>query len=130
MIKKWSKKEIEFLKGNYSKNKDKELSKKINRSLKGISYMAWKLRLKKDKDFYCKSRRHLNFEIKKRQLIKLYIKEKNSIRDCAKKLKKKKFYGFFFFFFFFTKILNFLYFLNAPLLDSDLFLVWILNFFK
>src|SRR3989344_2735868 len=90
MIKKWSKKEIEFLKGNYSKNKDKELSKKINRSLKGISYMAWKLRLKKDKDFYCKSRRHLNFEIKKRQLIKLYIKEKNSIRDCAKKLKISK----------------------------------------
>ena len=86
----WSEEELLYLKNNYPYNKNKNLSKEINRSLKAISYMAYKLRLKKDKEFYCKSRRHLNFEIKKEQLVKSYKKEKNSIRDCAKKLNISK----------------------------------------
>ena len=90
MIKRWSKKEIEILKDKYSYNKNKDLSKILNRPIKGISYIACKLKLKKDKEFYCKSRRHLAFEIKKDELIKLYLQEKNSIRDCAKRLNISK----------------------------------------
>ena len=90
MKKLWSKKEIKFLKENYSNNKNKELSKFLGRSIKGISYMSLKLNLRKDKDFYCKARRHLEFEISKEDLVRLYYKEKNSIRDCAKKLKISK----------------------------------------
>jgi len=39
MKKLWSKKEIKFLKENYSNNKNKELSKFLGRSIKGISYI-------------------------------------------------------------------------------------------
>lgn len=81
---KWTNEEVLYLKNNYSTKLDKELSKNLNRSLKSISYIACKLKLKKDRDFYEKSRKQKNIEFKKEKLESLYFIEKKSIRGIAK----------------------------------------------
>ena len=81
----WTKEEVEYLKKNYSDNLDKELSVNLKRSLKSISYIACKLKLKKDIEFYARARKRSNIEIKKEDLEKLYLKG-NSMRKIAKKL--------------------------------------------
>ncbi len=65
----WTEAETKFLIDNYSKTLDKDLAKKIGRSVNAVSYAAWKLKLKKDYDFSCKVRKKLNFEITKGHFI-------------------------------------------------------------
>ncbi len=80
----WCKKEIEYLKENYPAMLDKDLSSSLNRSLKAISYMANKLKIKKDKNFYSQSRKHRkDLDITKEKLEKLYLVEGYSIRKIA-----------------------------------------------
>ncbi len=90
MTKRWEEKDKEFLKKYYFNKKDKELSSVLKRSLKSISYMACKLKLKKDEKFYSLARKHLNFEICKSDLERLYVKEEKSIRKIAAELKISK----------------------------------------
>lgn len=85
----WKKEEVEYLKKNYSNNLDKKLSVNLRRSPKSISYMACKLMLKKDIEFYARARKKSDIEIKKEDLEKLYIKE-NSMRKIAKKFGLSK----------------------------------------
>ncbi|MBS3144852.1 hypothetical protein J4208_04675 [Candidatus Woesearchaeota archaeon] len=87
MAKNWKETEINFLKQNYAWTKDKELGRHLTRSTHSISYMAFKLRLKKDKEFYCQARRQLPFELTKGQLTQLYCVEKKAIRRIANELK-------------------------------------------
>jgi len=89
-MKRWLEEEQKYFIKNYSTRLDREISKKINRSLKSISYMACKLHLKKDRDFYNKSRKRLLFEIEKELLERLYLKEEKSIREISKELKVGK----------------------------------------
>ncbi len=89
-MKRWTNREINYLKKNYSTNLDKNLSKKLSRSLGSISYIAYKLKLKKDRDFYCKARKKTKINFTKELIIRLYIKEKKSTRKIASELKVGK----------------------------------------
>lgn len=89
-MKQWTKEEINFLKNNYATNLNKYLGQKLNRSISSISYKALEIGLKKDNDFYCKSRRKLDVKITKEILENLYFKDKKSIREIAKILGLSK----------------------------------------
>jgi len=82
----WTKEEIEYFKKNYSTSLDRDLSKTLNRGLGAISYMAFRLTLKKDKVFFAKSRKKTNIEFNKAMLQRIYIKEKKSTRKIASEL--------------------------------------------
>lgn len=83
-MKKWTQKEINFLKENYEKNSNKELVRILDRTYESIGYMAFKLHLKKSYDILCKSKRKLNKELTKDIFKNLYHQEKKSIREIAK----------------------------------------------
>src|SRR3989344_8721467 len=85
-MKKWTQKEIYFLKENYAKTLNKELVKTLNRNIGSIDYMAIKLELKKDYDFLCHSKKKLKKEFTKDMFIDLYYKKNKSIREIAKEL--------------------------------------------
>jgi len=89
-MKRWTKEEIEYLKTNYPFNLDKDLSSKLNRSMKSISYVAAKCHLKKDKEFYEKSRKKTAILFTKKVLEKKYFNENKSMRKIAKELKVSK----------------------------------------
>ena len=89
-MKKWSSEEVNYLKKNYPNTLNKNLSKELKRSLKAISYMAYKLKIKKDKDFYSKSRKHTPINFTKELISNFYLKEKKSTRKIAKELKVGK----------------------------------------
>ena len=82
----WTKEEIEYLKKNYSTSLNRDLSKTLNRGLGAISYIAFKLTLKKDKVFFAKSRKKTNIEFSKEILQRMYTKEKKSTRKIASEL--------------------------------------------
>ena len=83
-MKKWTRKEINFLKENYEKILNKDLTRILNRGYGSIDYMALKHGLKKDYDLACKSKRKLNKELTKDIFENLYHKQNKSIREIAK----------------------------------------------
>jgi len=85
-MKKWTQKEIDFLKENYGKTLNKELIRALNRGYGSIDYMALKLGLKKDYDFLCHSKKKLKQEFIKEIFVDLYYKKNKSIREIAKEL--------------------------------------------
>lgn len=89
-MKHWTQKEIYYLKENYPKKLNKELSVNLKRKAGGINYMAYKLGLKKDYNFYCKSRKKYKKEFTKKLFKNLYINKKKSIREIAKELNLGK----------------------------------------
>lgn len=90
MIRHWDKKEVAFLKKNYSSMLDKDLARQLGRTTHAVKYIAWKLRLKKEYSFYCSSRKKLGLEISKELLNRLYFDENKSMRKIAKELKVGK----------------------------------------
>lgn len=89
-MKRWTNKEVNYLKKNYPTNFDKHLANKLGRSLKAISYMAYKLKLKKDKDFYSKARKKTQINFTRELIRSLYIEEKKSTRQIASQLNVGK----------------------------------------
>ena len=87
---KWTEFEIKYLFDNYSNTSNESLAKELNRSIKGVSYQLWKYKLKKDKEFFCKSRKKLNFDITKEAMLKSYFDENKSMRKIAKELNVGK----------------------------------------
>jgi len=83
-MKKWTPEEIEYLKRNYSNNLNRDIGNFIKKSKSGIDYMALKLGLKKNYEFYCKSRKKTNKNITLEFLKKSYFEDKKSIREIAK----------------------------------------------
>ncbi len=69
---------------------DKSLSKSLKRSVKAISWQAYKLKLKKDYNFYCKSKKKYKKGFTKEIFEDLYIVKKRSIREIAKMLNLGK----------------------------------------
>ena len=90
MNKQWTKVEVEYLKKHYPINFDKDLSNKLKRSLKAISYMACKLKLRKTTNFYEQARKRSGITISKSTLQKLYLGKKKSIRKISKELGVSK----------------------------------------
>ncbi len=86
----WKKEEIIYLKKEYCNNKNKDLANKLKKTESSINNKAYELNLKKDKEFYCKARRHLPLEINKKKLEELYLINKISIRRIAKELNVGK----------------------------------------
>src|SRR3989344_1537887 len=86
----WKKEEINYLKKEYFYKKNKDLAKELKKTESSIENKSYELKLKKDKEFYCKSRKHLPFEINKRTLENMYLIKKISIRRIAKELKISK----------------------------------------
>jgi len=82
-MKRWTKKEVKFLKKYYRKKLDKDLAISLEREIGSIKYMCLKLGLKKDYDFYCKSRKKYKQEFTKEIFKKLYTQNKKSIREIA-----------------------------------------------
>ncbi len=82
----WTQKEIDYLKKNYPKKLNKELGDSLKRSLSSINYRVSKHGLKKDYDFYCKSRKKYIHEFSKKLFEELYLKKKKSIREIAKEV--------------------------------------------
>ncbi|MFA5992329.1 MAG: DUF559 domain-containing protein [Candidatus Pacearchaeota archaeon] len=89
-MKRWTKEDIEYLKNNYSNMLDKDLSLKLNRSLKSISYVAVKYHLKKDNEFYEMSRKKTSILFIKKELEKKYFNEKKSMRKIAEEMNVGK----------------------------------------
>ncbi|MBS3074904.1 hypothetical protein J4429_00435 [Candidatus Pacearchaeota archaeon] len=88
--KNWTQKEINFLKENYENILNKDLVVALSRDEGGINYMVSKLKLKKDYDFYCKSRKKYLLDFPKETFKKLYLQDKKSIREIAKIMKLGK----------------------------------------
>lgn len=86
----WKKEEINYLKKEYFYKKNKDLAKELKKTESSIENKSYELKLKKDKEFYCKARKHLPFEINKRTLENMYLIKKISIRRIAKELKISK----------------------------------------
>lgn len=86
----WTKEDILSLKNNYGNKSDKELSNYLKRSLKAISYMACKLKLKKDPFFFSRIRKKTKIDFDIVKLKNLYFNEGLSIRKIAKKLGVSK----------------------------------------
>jgi len=89
-MKRWTRKEINYLKENYSNKLNKELSDNLNRSLNAISYVANKLGLRKDYKFICKAQKKYKKEFPKELFERFYLNEGRSIREIAKELKLGK----------------------------------------
>ncbi|MBU2634150.1 MAG: endonuclease domain-containing protein [Nanoarchaeota archaeon] len=89
-MKRWTKKELNYLKNNYSNNLDKNISLKLGRSLKSISYVAVKYHLKKDREFYEKSRKKTNILFVKEELENKYFNEEKSMRKIAEEMNVGK----------------------------------------
>lgn len=85
-LKRWSKEDIELLRKEYPFRLNNEISEIINRSVMAISYMAGKLGLKKDEEFYCTSRKHTDIVFSKELLYNFYWNEKLSMRKIAGKM--------------------------------------------
>ena len=82
----WTKEEVEHFKKIYSTKLDKVISVEIGRSIKSVSYMACKLSLKKDLQFYCLARKRTEINVTRQQLENLYIDQQKSIRKMALEL--------------------------------------------
>ena len=89
-MKHWTEEEIENLKVKYSNELNKKLSRDLNKSVKAITWKAFELGLKKDYDFFCKSRKKYKKEFTKILFQRLYLEEKKSIREIAKILGLNK----------------------------------------
>ena len=89
-MKYWTQKEIYHLKENYPKKLNKELSVSLKRNVGSIDYMANKLGLKKNYNFYCKTRKKYKKEFSKKLFKNLYINNKKSIREIARELNLGK----------------------------------------
>lgn len=89
-MRRWTQKEINFLTKNYEKKLNKELIRFLNRNRGSIDYMASKIKLKKDYNFYCKSRKKYKRDFTKNIFEDLYYHKNKSIREIAKELKLGK----------------------------------------
>jgi very-short-patch-repair endonuclease/predicted transcriptional regulator len=83
-MRKWTPDEIYYFKQNFAFISDKELSKHLMRGLGGISYMAFKLNLKKDQDYIEKIKKKSAVEFRKDKLEEMYFNKKLSMRKIAK----------------------------------------------
>jgi len=85
-VKKWSDKELIYLKDNYKTKINKEICDVLHRSSSSVRFMASKLELRKNEEVVCKARKHTNIELSKEILEKLYLKDKKSVRKIAKEI--------------------------------------------
>jgi very-short-patch-repair endonuclease/predicted transcriptional regulator len=83
---KWKSNEISYLRKNFSYTSNKDLAKHLDRGLGGISYIAIKLNLKKDRRYIEKIKKRSNIEFKKEELEKMYFNKNMSMRKIAKVL--------------------------------------------
>ena len=82
-MKRWDEKDVNYLKENYSSMTNNELSKFLKKSNNSINFMAWKLKLKKNRETLCRSKKHTSIEVSKELLERLYVNEGKSIRKIA-----------------------------------------------
>ena len=87
---KWSKKEISYLKENYTSKTNKELQIFLKRSSSSINYKAVQFKLRKSFETLCKSKKHKKIDVTRELIEKLYLIDKKSIRKVASELKLGK----------------------------------------